>query len=164
MLCPCAQLLLLAILTHLSSVHDVHLTLYSLRRMTTLMHLQENDMAEKWAQLAERTGETEHEPGNTLECFLTPLLNPNPAERPTLSTMLSHPYLQNLGPVSAPLAAEPVHMLESLPGMPSAQPPAPLLPEMGSWGELEAVPDMGPVFWRPTSLPVFCKVAGTVFR
>lgn len=97
-------------------------------------------MAGKWAELAERTGQSVHEANSTLQAFLKPLLHPDPAQRPTLAAMLNHPYLQHAGPIRPPLTSEPVQMSVALPSMhsvmPTVQPPALLLPEMGPMGRL----------------------------
>ncbi len=123
-------------------------------------------MAGKWAELAERTGQSVHEANSTLEAFLKPLLHPDPAQRPTLAAMLNHPYLQHAGPIRPPLTSEPVQM--SFPSthsvMPTVQPPALLLPEMGAWSDLEAVPGMGSVFWAPKSHYLYATMPGNVFR
>ncbi len=123
-------------------------------------------MAGKWAELAERTGQSVHEANSTLQAFLKPLLHPDPAQRPTLAAMLNHPYLQHAGPIRPPLTSEPVQM--SFPSMhsvmPTVQPPALLLPEMGPWADLEAVPGMGSVFWAPKSHYLYATMPGNVFR
>ncbi len=125
-------------------------------------------MAEKWAELAERTSQSVHEANSTLEAFLKPLLHPDPAQRPTLAAMLNHPYLQHAGPIRPPLTSEPVQMSAALPSMLSVMPtvhaPALLLPEMGAWSELEAVPGMGSVFWAPKSHYLYATMPGNVFR
>ena len=125
-------------------------------------------MAGKWAELAKRTGQSVHEANSTLEAFLKPLLHPDPAQRPTLSAMLIHPYLQYAGPIKPPLTSEPVQMSAVLPSMlsvrPSLQAPALLLPEMGAWSDLEAVPGMVSVFWAPKSHYLYATLPGNVFR
>ncbi len=72
------------------------------------LNMQEDNMAGKWAELAERTGQSVHEANSTLEAFLKPLIHPDPAQRPTLAAMLNHPYLQHAGPIRPPLTPGPV--------------------------------------------------------
>jgi len=125
-------------------------------------------MAGKWTELAERTSQSVHEATSTLEALSKPLLHPDPAQRPTLAAMLNHPYLQHAGPIKPPLTSEPVQMSAALPSMhsvmPTVQPPALLLPEMGPWSELEAVPGMGSVLWAPKSHYLYATMPGNVFR
>ena len=132
------------------------------------LNMQEDNMAGKWAELAERTGQSVHEANSTLEAFLKPLLQPDPVQRPTLAAMLNHPYLQHAGPIRPPLTPEPVQLSAALPSMlsvmPSVQAPALLLPEMGAWSDLEAVPGMGPIFWAPKSHYLYATIPGNVFR
>jgi len=125
-------------------------------------------MAGKWTELAERTSQSVHEATSTLEALSKPLLHPDPAQRPALAAMLHHPYLQHAGPIRPPLTSEPVQMSVALPSMhsvmPTVQPPALLLPEMGAWSDLEAVPGMGSVFWAPKSHYLYATMPGNVFR